>query len=169
MKICKVCHQAKFYDPTAKQNSIASGFMGLVCTACRRVQSKQYAQVHRATPEGALQAKLANNKAKQKAMATAEGRAYYSKASLEWCKRYPERSNALSARKRAAKLQRTPPWADAKAIQEVYAQASAQGLVVDHVYPLQGKLVSGLHVHTNLQLLTAVENGRKYNSMPTDM
>ena len=32
---------------------------------------------------------------------------------------------------------------------------------VDHVYPLQGKWVSGLHVHENLQVLPGVENSRK--------
>ena len=34
---------------------------------------------------------------------------------------------------------------------------------VDHVYPLQGKLVSGLHVHTNMQILQWRENVVKNN------
>jgi len=36
---------------------------------------------------------------------------------------------------------------------------------VDHVLPLRGKKISGLHVHTNLQLLPGAENiakGAKY-------
>jgi hypothetical protein len=34
---------------------------------------------------------------------------------------------------------------------------------VDHEIPLQGVLVSGLHVHNNLQILTALENIKKRN------
>ena len=34
---------------------------------------------------------------------------------------------------------------------------------VDHVIPLQGRLVSGLHVHTNMQIITGSENSRKWN------
>lgn len=79
------------------------------------------------------------------------------------------RTNAASARRHAAKLKRTPPWADQAAIKAIYAEASKMtqetGVEhhVDHIYPLQGKKVSGLHVHTNLQVLVGVENMRKGN------
>jgi hypothetical protein len=79
------------------------------------------------------------------------------------------RRNANSAKRHAAKLRRTPPWADQALIRSVYEQArqltESTGVEhhVDHIYPLQGRLVSGLHVHTNLQVLPGADNCRKNN------
>jgi hypothetical protein len=74
----------------------------------------------------------------------------------------PHKVNACLAKRRAAKLQRTPAWADHDRIANTYRLAADFGLEVDHIVPLQGKLVSGLHTHHNLQLLTPTENVRKH-------
>lgn len=72
-------------------------------------------------------------------------------------------------KRRAEKLKRTPPWADMDAIKALYQQARATTMAtgvehhVDHVIPLQGRLVSGLHVHTNMQIIPGSENSRKRN------
>lgn len=72
-------------------------------------------------------------------------------------------------KRRAAKLNRTPPWADLDAMRAIYAEAQRRtretGIPhhVDHEIPLQGKLVSGLHVPNNLQILTGSENSKKRN------
>jgi 5-methylcytosine-specific restriction endonuclease McrA len=64
--------------------------------------------------------------------------------------------------KRRCRIQ-TPCWADLIKIKEVYSQAQKLGLTVDHIIPLNGKLVCGLHVENNLQLLTRAENSAKLN------
>jgi hypothetical protein len=72
-----------------------------------------------------------------------------------------------SAKRRASKARQSPPWADHTAIKRIYTEAQhlskATGIEyhVDHIYPLHGKLVSGLHVPQNLQVITASENLKK--------
>lgn len=73
-----------------------------------------------------------------------------------------EKFSGYSAKYRAAKLQRSPKWADLKAIQKFYENCP-EGYHVDHIIPLQGKLVSGLHVLDNLQYLLAPQNMSKGN------
>lgn len=73
----------------------------------------------------------------------------------------------VKARK-LSQLLRTPRWADLKVIETFYSEARrlrelGTSVVVDHVIPLQGKTVSGLHVHTNLQILDARANREKSN------
>jgi len=63
---------------------------------------------------------------------------------------------------RALKLDRTPSWSNPIKIKEIYDNCP-EGYHVDHVVPLQGTLVSGLHVEYNLQYLLAEDNLRKNN------
>jgi len=72
------------------------------------------------------------------------------------------KGSAKYAKRRASKLQRTPSWADDLVIQMIYEDCP-EGYHVDHIIPLQGENVSGLHVAWNLQYLTAEENCSKGN------
>ncbi len=64
--------------------------------------------------------------------------------------------------------QAQPAWADQEAITAIYLQAQQSGMHVDHIIPLKGKLVSGLHVAANLQLLTPAANYRKRNKFSAE-
>lgn len=72
-------------------------------------------------------------------------------------------------RRFAARINRTPAWSDREKIRQFYLDAAELTLLsgvlfsVDHVIPLQGETVSGLHVHTNMQIILGVENSRKCN------
>jgi 5-methylcytosine-specific restriction endonuclease McrA len=94
----------------------------------------------------------------------AERRLYY--------KKNPGKVNVKTAKRRAKKLQRTPKWLskdDIKQIASIYREASKLSKItgiphhVDHIIPLVGNLVSGLHVPSNLQILRYDENCRKSN------
>jgi hypothetical protein len=60
------------------------------------------------------------------------------------------------------KEQAIPAWADETAITFFYKKCP-QGFHVDHIVPLNGKYVCGLHVLNNLQYLPAAENLAKSN------
>lgn len=63
---------------------------------------------------------------------------------------------------RSRKIKRTPKWADLDKIKEIYSKCP-KGYHVDHIIPLNGNMVSGLHVENNLQYLTAKDNFSKGN------
>lgn len=87
--------------------------------------------------------------------------------------RATERGKAIEREKRAKRRvlenQRTPSWADPDAIRCLYQEALRKtletGIVhhVDHIIPIKGKLVSGLHIETNLQVIPAEDNIKKSN------
>jgi len=81
--------------------------------------------------------------------------------------------NAAVARRKAAKLERTPGWLtefDKLKIKCLYSIAAMlthenkEPWHVDHIIPLQGKLVSGLHAPSNMQVLRGIENVSKKNT-----
>lgn len=79
-----------------------------------------------------------------------------------------------SGYKRAAiKARATPEWADKDKIDEIYAERDKLNkqeiddpYEVDHIYPILGKTVCGLHVEANLRLLRKSENIAKSNKHP---
>lgn len=80
-----------------------------------------------------------------------------------WRATNPKHHLALTNAHKKAIKQRTPLWADTKAIVEMYKRCP-EGEQVDHIVPLRGQFVSGLHVANNLQYLTPTENRRKSNA-----
>jgi 5-methylcytosine-specific restriction endonuclease McrA len=93
----------------------------------------------------------------------------YIVSAVRMCPYHHARSLADGSQRRARKLSATPQWADQKAIRDVFARCIAiskeTGVAheVDHIVPLRGKRVSGLHVPDNLQIITARANSKKSN------
>jgi hypothetical protein len=57
----------------------------------------------------------------------------------------------------------TPPWVDRQEIKYIYTLAAERSLVVDHIVPLNHKLVCGLHVPENLRCIPVALNASKSN------
>jgi hypothetical protein len=80
--------------------------------------------------------------------------------------------NALSKMRKVNKINRTPKWTsdlDIWLMKEIYELATLRTKLtgidwhVDHIIPLQGSFVSGLHTPFNMQVIPAIENIKKGN------
>lgn len=91
--------------------------------------------------------------------------------SKQWRKNNPGKVNANTATRYVVKKHAIPKWANIKEIELIYEQAYIRTketnvkYVVDHIVPLRGKMVCGLHAETNLRVITEVENSIKRNRL----
>lgn len=74
------------------------------------------------------------------------------------------RIRAKLCKERAIRVGAVPPWADNKATSK-FIMGCPQGFHVDHIIPIKGETVCGLHVLENLQYLPAQENLSKSNKV----
>jgi hypothetical protein len=90
----------------------------------------------------------------------------------DYCRANPHIINAKGAKRRAAKLRQTPAWVTAtenEEIKKLYQLAgnlsASTGVLhhVDHIRPLQGRKIAGLHCLLNLQVISATQNLKKTN------
>jgi len=147
----------------------------------RRAAQKRYAEKHKDKVSAAIKKWNSENKEKmldaakrhyEKIKDNNEFKANNSLKTREWAKKNPHKVLEQSARKRATKLKRVPCWLtkqDFESIKEIYLEAKelsdkeGKKYHVDHIIPLRGKYVSGLHVPSNLRILLAEENMAKSN------
>ena len=163
-KLCKKCNEEKEHTTTGK-----------VCKDCKREYNKKYCEDN-SEKETIRWKKWAQvNRDKKNIRSKQWAHANPTKvveSSKKWKKNNPAKANAHNAKRRAAKLQRTPTWLTKAALQRIekkYEMATLMSgflgveLHVDHIIPLQGDLVSGLHVPENLQMIFAEDNLSKNN------
>ena len=89
----------------------------------------------------------------------------------------PEKHVAQVSRRRAAKAKASPPWTDDLLNMQIkwyYAAAKmmteTSGILhhVDHIHPLTGENLNGLHVPWNLRCIRAEDNSKKTNKPPVE-
>jgi hypothetical protein len=108
----------------------------------------------------------------EKWLNTGNNRERMNQKAKEWRQANPGKTRSYVRNRQAAQMQRTPKWLtheDFSKIEMMYAKAKMLEVEtgiqhhVDHIIPMRGKYVSGLHVPDNLQILTANDNVRKSN------
>jgi hypothetical protein len=171
MKTCTKCGEAKPLSEYHANPRNASGLQSN-CKACQRAAAKrwrvtnkqhitQYNSAYRASNREAITAQERQYRTTNKEKLAAKDR-----------RRHLSNPNAALMRKqkrRAVARQAEPLWADAALIKLLYAtrqyltQETGEVWHVDHVVPLQGRNVCGLHVHNNLRVVPAKVNLAKGN------
>ena len=101
---------------------------------------------------------------------TSKNKVEISRAYLEWAQANSGKRAASAAARRRVVERATPPWSDPYEIENAYVYAQFWSILtgikqsVDHEIPLQGKLVSGLHVETNFRITPLIANQSKNNT-----
>lgn len=167
MKKCSACDMLKARSEFHVRRASADG-LTYKCKMCANANSEKWRKEH---PLAHVEW-YAKNRAHK---------AIYNKAWRErnkdvlpariaaWSKLNPDKINANIAKRTAAKLRAIPQWADLQAVAAVYATAGRMrretGIryEVDHIVPLQGKTVCGLHCEANLQIMVKEKNIAKLN------
>ena len=190
MKVCVVCNNSKPLSEFYKRKDSPDGYRN-DCKDCRKTTSlKNHYADHEAGKERLRQA-YEKRKAANPNL-SAEIYARYRESSLEhsrlayqanaeerkakqrlWSKTNRGIANALGRRYKLKKAKATPLWLTPEQLYNMQctykvaaqlSETSSQKWHVDHIVPIRGKDVCGLHVPWNLQVVAQTENRRKSNT-----
>ena len=174
MKTCKTCDTSKDVSSFGKHKDTKDGYRP-VCKSCRSAAQQVWAMANVEKVAAYKSKYYEDNKERlteYKAAHYQDNKDHYSDLHRQWVSNNKAASASHSAAYRAAKLNATPEWltdthkAHMKrtyALSEMMTEATGTTYHVDHIVPLQGKNVCGLHVPWNLQALRADLNMSKSN------
>lgn len=189
MKKCVSCSQEKPLSEYYAHDTAADGFRS-DCKECHKAKAKaRYAsdvKNKRAKNMEAYWRRKEKNpemwaiiyaRNREKSLASSKQRYLENRAeriakAVEWAKNNRCKANANIKAYKMRKIQACPSWLtkdEMFLISEAYELAALRTQMfgfpwhVDHIVPLRGKEVSGLHVPWNLQVIPGVENQRKSN------
>ena len=161
-KICSKCKHSKPHSDFHKDKSTKDGLQ----RRCHQCQ-KEYVSFNREHIRAYERNYLKKNSkgAKRQAKYREKHGEIYRQKENAWARSKKGRGAYKSSKYRADKLKRTPKWLttlEKNKIKELYRNCPT-GYHVDHIIPLRGKNVSGLHVLSNLQYLPIKTNLKKSN------
>ena len=168
MKKCTKCFVEKSYSLFYKQSLNSKDGYQSHCKACDNLRTAERKKRNVERTKNTQTISDRNKYIKQKIKILARNKT--------WKVQNPDKLQAIDAKRRASILQRTPIWLtndDFWMIEQAYEISVVRSKIfgfkwhVDHIIPLQGNLVSCLHVPYNLQVIPAVENLSKSNKLVT--
>lgn len=177
MKTCSTCRALKPLTSFWKRSERKSGLESR-CIECRKITNSLWHKLNKQANRARNKKWRLLNPESHKLIAARTRRKCRAQRLADmrlWMKQNPDQVAAYAAKHRAAKLCATPRWANEFFISEVYHLAKLRTKLtgtqwhVDHIVPLQSKIVCGLHVEHNLQLLPATINIAKNNRWWPDM
>jgi len=167
VKRCAHCKIEKTFEEFPKSRSERDGYFGY-CKPCHSEKRKAYRRTE-PTPE-----QRAEQNAKRRAFDKANPELKRQRRQRYYAENYDkirEKQRLHEATKRAAKHRAMPAWADREHIRRFYAEAEIMTRLtgishhVDHIIPLRGRGVCGLHVPANLRVVTREFNLKKGNKL----
>lgn len=155
-----------------KQKSSKDGFRS-VCRDCQKKYLKEYYDSNKKTllkKQAEYQTKNKEQRTKYKLKWAKENSEKIRCSQKKYHSKNPHKKAAWETKRRASKLKATPIWSELDKIEILYKKAKwlekLTGIKyhVDHVIPLQGRDVCGLHVWANLQIIEDRINFSKSNN-----
>ena len=173
MKTCSKCGEERPLDTFSKNKSKRDG-LNSYCKPCMRSYKKVYDQQDHVKEQARASSLKWHYANREKSIAKSKEYHAANRGSvLERQRKYYDDNLPYMLQRasvgRGERAKRVVSWANQQLIDAYYKEAKRLGELtgiqfhVDHIIPLQGELVSGLHVETNLQLLPAHENIGKSN------
>lgn len=173
-KICRTCEKEKLFIEFFKSKTNKHGIAN-ICKICDLAKRQKWRENNREKLNATTREykiRVCDKVREQSKTYRENNREKVRAATRKSTKSNPGKVRARTAKRRAQKLQATPKWLSKEHIldiQKFYKEADRLTketdilYEVDHIVPLQGKNVRGLHVPWNLQILTAFENRSKGN------
>lgn len=172
MKYCKICGIEKNFDNSHKCNKSADGFQ-TYCKQCKKITGASGNAVRRARyyakhKERHIESLKTCDQVKRRIRDARWAQEHPDRVKISRKKFYEaNRGRLMAGNRRREKIKSLASKSSPGHLLEIEGFylfcRMFNGFQVDHIIPLKGKQVSGLHVPSNLQILSKRDNVKKGN------